>query len=92
MDVKSAKGKRIYGLVERPQTSRPTKEQLEAAMVMGGGQIDQGMLDQMYRRTTKTVFVDHAPERDEGVTSEDERLVESLAAAIQRAAERRGVA
>lgn len=91
VEVRDAKGKRVYGYVEHTRTERPTPEQLEQALLESGGTLTAADVKRLYREKKGTKFVDHAPVREVEEGSEDERLVQSLARSIQRAAERKGI-
>ena len=88
VEVKDAKGKRVYGFVARPRTERPTREEIEEAILLTGGELSRQDLDRLYRSAQQTRFVDHAPDEREPA---DTPLLDSLAASLQRAAERRGI-
>jgi hypothetical protein len=92
VEVKDGKGKRVYGYVEQGRTSRPTREELEEAVMRSGGALTTKEVEGLYKEATVTKFVDHAPPRDVELGDEDARLLESLAKSIQRAAERKGLA
>lgn len=90
IEVKDAKGKRIYGFVERPRTSRPSKEEIESALLRGGGELSSEDLDLLYREAKSTRFTDHAPpEREED--GADKTLLDGLEKSLARAAERKGI-
>ena len=89
VEVKDAKGKRVYGFVEGKATSRPSKEELEEALLRGGGTLSQRELDFLYREAQRTRFTDHAPPPDE--RTEDQEVIDSLAASLARARERKGI-
>lgn len=90
IEIKDAKGKRVYGFVERPRKTRPTEDQLRDVILDTGGKITNADISRLYGESVGTVFVDHAPpEREEGA---DKALIDSLAVSLARAAERKGIA
>lgn len=89
VEVKDAKGKRVYGFVEGKATSRPSKEELEEALLRGGGTLAQSQLDFLYREAKRTRFTDHAPPPD--AERDDPEMIESLSASLARARERKGL-
>lgn len=92
VEVKSAKGRRVYGYVDSPRTARPSQQELEDALLRAGGTLSRPEVEELYKEGVSSRFTDHAPPRDVEVGDEDDRLIQSLAKSIQSAAERRGIA
>lgn len=90
IDVKDAKGKRVYGFVESEVTSRPSQSQLEEALLRGGGELSRDDLDALYRPSKRTRFTDHAPPQAEE-EGEERTMIDSLQRSLARAAERKGI-
>lgn len=87
VEVSSHKGPRAVGFIERTRTSRPTKEQMEAAIAAARQGVPLAM-DDLYKTSKVTVFTEHQPEQppeDPG----DAELTAALEASIAQAADRR---
>jgi hypothetical protein len=89
VEIKDAKGKRVYGFVTQERVDRPSEDEIEEAILKNGGSLTGEQMRALYKPSTGTRFTDHAPpERDEG---EDKGLIDSLAASLKRASERKGI-
>lgn len=89
VEVKDAKGKRIYGYMESGRTSRPTQRELEEALLRSGGELTDADIASLYREAKSTRFSSHAPpEREEGA---DVSLIDSLEKSLENAGKRKGI-
>lgn len=91
IQVKDAKGKRVYGFVESESTSRPSRDEIERALLQAGGELTAADLERLYRPAKQTRFIDHAPPEREA-DGADKSLIEGLERSLARAAERKGIA
>lgn len=80
--VADAKGRRQFGYVRQTSVQRPTREQLEAALLSAGGEPIR--VDDLYRERVSTRFEEHTPEGEVEITPEDARLAEALRNALEK--------
>jgi len=64
--VKDAKRPRVFGFVERPTVSKPTQEQVDAAIDAADADADlHAVIGDLYKTKSGTTFRDYVPEPEE---------------------------